>query len=186
MTAEPPHSAADSLQAALLLVERELGAASIAGDVAAVQSHAQNATNVLVGPYGRWYAGDAGIEQGVLPGERVPGPAPDVGNPQWPAGWALLVYGEGRPGDQAVVRDLIGDVGVWQSAPRRGYDAVAAAIAAGPVVESVKLAGPVGRTLAYARLILATADSLERAHRWANLAAIEAGQAARIAGMLGR
>lgn len=143
------------LRSALADVGREFGAVQSGGNAGDMARHAQAALNILVGPFGRWYSGDGTEGQGILPGERVPAPAPDVGTPVFPTGWLLRVYNGGDVGNRRVASMLAGNAEVWSTMPRKGYDEIEAALSAGapPLFAVPKLAGSVPRMVGYARLI---------------------------------
>ncbi len=167
------NSYSGGLLRALDSADRAMGDARTASSLSAARARAEVVVNVLVGMFGRWYGdgdGDGRIDDpgdglGVLPGERVPQPAPDTRAAVMPTGWAIATYDDG--GDQAktVVRLLIGDVDLWKNSPRDGYNQVELALSAGTTSGSAiaKLPGSVPRALAWARFILTRTQSLDDA-----------------------
>lgn len=176
-----------SLQRALELADGELRAIQTSANVKEARAHAEAVVNMLVGVFGRWYGdgdrdgkvSDPSDQRGVLPGERVPGPAPDVGNPVFPYGWALLAFDDGDDGDKGIVRALIGNVEEWQDSPRMAYNEIESAIASSDAQRNQvgKLNGSVPRIVAYARLMLTKAQTLDEAKAYASLAAQESSAA---------
>ncbi len=175
---------AANLQRDLKLADDEMRAAQQATTIAEAKQHAEAVANILVGIFGRWYGDqdrdgtvrDPSDQRGVLPGERVPQPAPDVGTPVFPYGWAMLAHDAGDDHAKQVVRDLLGDFDMWRSQPRAGYDQVQSAVSASDAQGSAikkELTGNAPRALAWARFILTRAQSLDDARSAATQGARE-------------
>ena len=106
--------------------------------------------------------------RGIFPGERIPGPAPDSGA-ELPIGWGVKAYDLGDARTQQAVQTIMGDVARWQSDPRASYDAIQAVlVGSGPNGSQIdKLPGTGERAVAWARLILLKAASLDQAQQFA-------------------
>lgn len=157
-----------SLRSALIALDGEVRAAQTAASFSESRLHMEAALNMLVGLWGRWYGDSDGDGMttdplqgaGILPGERVPGPPPDVGRPLSPVGLALIAYSNTNDSDKQVIAGLFDDIGLWQSTPRKGYDTIESAIKSANTPNSVlKLSGPLPRIVAYLRLALTKANS---------------------------
>lgn len=146
--------------------------------LAQAQSHSQAGLNILVGMYGRWYtrrAEDPSKGLGVLPGEIQPQGGADLGQlPQPTAGLALLTMGTNPTPSPAVVT-LLGDVKLWQTQPRAGYDVIANAIVNADTAQLQlgKLDGRVPRAVAWQRLALTKAQDIDMAQKFAAQALAE-------------
>ena len=160
------------LVSTLELAANEMRAAEAATTLDEAKVHAETVVNVLVGKYGRWYGDQNGDNQvkdpsdkrGVLPGEKIPvsGGADIDTNAQFPYGLALMAIG--TQSSSPSLQNLLGDVALWRTRARGGYDSIASAIAQNDVAT---LQGTVPRSVAYARFILTTAQTLEHAHQYA-------------------
>lgn len=168
-TSPTASNVASALNATLERAVSEMRAAQGADTLEQAKGHAETAVNVLVGKFGRWYGdqdGDGKISdpsdgRGVLPGEKSPvsGGANGDAPPQFPFGLALLAAGRNPNTPQTMA--LLGDVTLWRTKPRAGYDAIANAVARGDVAG---LQGAVPRAVAFGRLILTSAHTLDAAH----------------------
>lgn len=133
-----------------------------------LRTHTQTALSVLVGMYGRWYSGrgqDPSGGLGVLPGEIQPqGGADGGGSPQPTAGLALLTMGTSAVPSPELFT-ILGDVKLWQSNPRAGYDSIANAVNTADTAQMQlgKLEGSVPRAVAWQRLVLTQASDPETA-----------------------
>jgi hypothetical protein len=147
------------------------------------QLHAQAVVNILGGAWGRWYGdsrfSDASDRRGIFPGDRIPGPANDTPTDLTPIGWGIRAYDLGDAQTQQAAQTVMGDVKLWRDDPRSGYDTIQRAIdATDPSHKSiVKLDGRGTRALAWARLIVVTAASLDQARQYAALGSAETGAA---------
>ena len=147
------------------------------------QQHAQAVVNILGGAWGRWYGdsqfSDASDRRGVFPGDRIPGPANDTSTDLTPIGWGIRAYDLGDANTQQAVQTIMGDVKAWRVGPRAAYDNIQGAIdAADPSHKAVaKLAGRGTRALAWARLIVVSATSLDQARQYAATGSVETGAA---------
>ncbi len=147
------------------------------------QQHAQAVVNILGGAWSRWYGdshfSDASDRRGVFPGDRIPGPANDTSTDLTPTGWGIRAYDLGDANTQQAVQTVMGDVKFWRDDPRSAYDNIERAIdAADPSHKSVaKLGGRATRALAWARLIVVTAASLDQARQYAAPGSVETGAA---------
>lgn len=165
------HPTNSALVATLQLVQAEMRAAQNATDLAEAHLHAETAVNILVGKYGRWYGdqnGDGKIadpsdKRGILPGEKSPLSGADSDAPvQFPFGLVLLAVGSNS--NAPALRPLLGDVALWQTKPRAGYDTIANALAQKQVDA---LQGNLPRAVAFARLILTSAQTADDARVFA-------------------
>lgn len=175
-----PTSAAVAAQlaAALELAANEMRAAQTVGTLPEIKNHTEAAVNILVGKYGRWYGDqdgdgkttDPSDGRGVLPGEKSPASGGADGDtpPQFPYGLALLSAGQ-TPNIPPIAA-LLGDVTLWRTKPRGGYDSIANAIAGGSIT---RLQGRVPRAVAFGRLLLTGAQTPDAAHALADSAASE-------------
>lgn len=176
----------NDLRYALQVADGELRAAQASSSLAEARQHAEGSLNASVGAFGRWY-GDADHDgqvedpsngSGILPGERVPGPPPDVGTPVFPFGAAFLALDNGNAADRAALEVLLGDVELWRSTPRKGYDAIDAAVQSGNAQKGIAaLGGSVPRAAAATRYILVKAQTLDEAKPYAALGAAQTGAA---------
>jgi len=174
-----PAAPKEALLHALQLVDGDFRAALASAVLAEARRHAEAALNVSVGIFGRWYgdgdrdgkAIDPSDGRGILPGERVPGPPPDVGTPVFPYGLAFLALEQGTSADQQALVSLLGNVELWRSTPRGGYDEIESAVMAADAQKNIigRLSGRVPRLVASARFILIKAQTLDEAKRFAAL-----------------
>ncbi len=174
-------ASANALVNALTLADDEMRAAQTSTTLAESKTHAEAAVNILVGKYGRWYGdqnGDGTVsdpsdKRGVLPGEKSPVSGADSdAPPQFPFGLVLLTAGANTNSPALV--SLLGDVNLWRTQPRRGYDAIANALAqlnTSPQLASLQ--GSVPRAVALARLVLADAQTTDKARAFAASASQE-------------
>jgi len=175
-------SPTQALQTNLALADREMNAARTSASLAAAQQHAQMVINLYVGAWGRWFSASQvvapGGGQGIFPGERIPGPAPDSGA-VLPIGWGIRAYEMGDPPTQQAVQSIMGDAMRWSNDPRAGYDQIAAAVTSADVNGSQidRLPGTGERAVAWARLILVKANSVEQAQQYAGLGSQATGAA---------
>lgn len=184
MPTQPSTHPTGQLVSALELAATEMRAASADPTLSAARAHAEGAVNILVGAYGRWYGDQDGDHiiadpsngQGVLPGEKIPsgGADLDTGDSGFPFGLALRALGpaiQPPPG----LANLLGDVTVWRTKPRSGYDQIATAIALAQLdpPRLGPLQGSVPRAVALGRLILTRAVTPAQAQSLAAQAAAE-------------
>jgi len=171
------------LRQELALADQEMSAARASTTLADAQQHAQMTINTLVGAWGRWYDvsrwDDPSDRRGVFPGERVPGPANDTSTDLTPIGWGIRAYDQASPADQAAIQAVVGNVKQWRDSPRLRYDAIEHATTGTPPNPSLiaKLDGQAMRALAWARLIITSAATLDQARTYAQSGAQEAGAA---------
>lgn len=176
MSQNPPQNtgqAANQLVQALELALDEMRAAQTDTETAAAKTRTQSSLNILVGKYGRWYsaqAPDPSNKLGVLPGEIQPqGGGADGDRPPPPsAGLALLTMGTtATPSPELVI--ILGDVKLWQSNPRAGYDSIAKAVETADTAQMQlgKLDGAVPRAVAWQRLTLTQAQTAQDLHAFA-------------------
>lgn len=181
MSKTPPANATEAAQQlvqALELALNEMRAAQAGGEIATAQTHSQTSLNVLVGKYGRWYAPhvpDPSNKLGVLPGEIKPQGGADLGGSPTPtAGLALLTMGTSTtPSPQLVT--ILGDVKLWQTNPRAGYDAIADAVNTADTAQMQlgKLQGGVPRAVVWQRVLLTQAKTPEDVRAFAAQAVVE-------------
>jgi len=175
-------SPTQALKINLALADQEMNAARTSASLVAAQQHAQLVIDLYVGAWGRWFAASQAVApgggQGIFPGERIPGPAPDSGA-VLPVGWGLRAYELGDPPTQQAVESIMGDVMRWNSDPRAGYDQIAAAVTSADANGSQidRLPGTGARAVAWARLILVKATSVEQAQQYAGLGSQATGAA---------
>jgi hypothetical protein len=166
------------LQQALQLANQEMDAAAQSGSLEEARSHAEAVVNIIDGYWGCWY-GDAdgnGVVYdpsngyGVLPAGRVQSAAPDTRAGQLQNGWALNVYENGDSNAKMQVQKILGDVKQWQNNPMSAYAQIQMAVQNSDLNHSQvgKLDGQTVQALAWARLILVKAHSVEQARRFAN------------------
>jgi hypothetical protein len=174
MSKTPPANAKDAAQQLVQAIElalNEMRATQADGDIAEIQTHAQSSLNILVGRYGRWYntnAPDPSNKLGVLPGETQPQGGADGDRPPPPtAGLALLTMGTSTTPSPELVA-ILGDVKLWQSNPRAGYDSITNAVNTADLAQLQlgKLQGSVPRAVAWQRLALTQATTLENANAY--------------------
>jgi hypothetical protein len=169
------------LTRALELALADLRAAQAAETSEQAKGHAEAAVNILVGKFGRWYGdgdgdgvrNDPSDGRGVLPGEIVPQGGADVDNATgFPRGLALLAGGTDP--DAPLLTALLGDARLWRTKPRAGYDAIEEAVknaGASPALGGLK--GNVPRAVAFGRLILTRAGTMDEVKAWAAEGAVE-------------
>jgi hypothetical protein len=168
----------ERLRRALELADTEMRAADASRSLAEAKKHAEAVVNILVGYWGRWYgdadkdgiANDPSDRRGVLPGERIPSAAPDTAAAHWPVGWGITVYEKGGPAArQAVQATIMGDVERWKKNAAGRYGEIERAIAGTDLSRDAtsKLDGRAMRAVAWARLILTKAASLDDAKIYA-------------------
>jgi hypothetical protein len=181
MPRTPPQNtnqAAQQLVQALQLAAQEMRAAQTADSLNQIQTHSQTALNILVGRYGRWYsqrAPDPSNKLGVLPGEIQPQGGADLGGAPTPTvGLALLTMGT-NPKPSAELVTILGDVTMWRTQPRAGYDNIASAVTTAdtPHMQLGPLEGSVPRAVAWQRLILTQTLNLDAARAFAAQSAAE-------------
>ncbi|MBI4672009.1 MAG: hypothetical protein HY741_10145 [Chloroflexi bacterium] len=170
MSKAPPRNtteAAQQLVQALELALNEMRVAQTSDSLQAAQTHSQASLNVLVGQYGRWYStrkNDPSNGLGVLPGEIQPQGGADLdGPPQPTSGLALLTMGTSTTPSPELTT-LLGDVKLWRSKPRAGYDTIANAVNSADTtqIQLGKLEGSVPRAVGWQRLALAESSSVNR------------------------
>ncbi len=177
---------AAQLVSTLDLAANEMRAAESATTFDDAKLHAEAAVNILVGKYGRWYGDQNGDNQvtdpsdkrGVLPGEKlaVSGGADIDTNAQFPYGLALMAVGTQT--NSPALQNILGDVVLWRTRARGGYDSIESAITQNNLAA---LQGTVPRSVAYARLILTTARTLDEAHQLATFGVNELDSAMQVA-----
>ena len=182
MSKTPPANAdeaATQLVQALELALNEMRAAQNNSEIAYAQTRAQSSLNILVGRYGRWYStqvSDPSNKLGVLPGETPPqGGGADGDRPPPPtAGLALLTMGTSTTPSPELVA-ILGDVKLWQSTPRAGYDASANAVNTADTAQLQlgNLQGSVPRAVAWQRLVLTQAVTSDDARAFSAQALAE-------------
>ncbi len=170
-TMQPPQA---QLVLALELAANEMSAAQNSVTLDEARAHAEAVVNILVGKRGRWYGdqdGDGSVNdplkgRGVLPGE-IQTQGADVDNTtNFSAGLALMAVGTNPNPPPLTV--LLGDVKTWRGQPRAGYDQIANALAnanASPQLDALQ--GSVPRAVAFARLLLTNARTMEEARAFA-------------------
>lgn len=161
-------AAAAQLVQTLQLATDEMRAAENASALDETKSHAEAVVNILVGQYGRWYGDqngdnqvtDASDKRGVLPGEKIPvGGGADLDRPaQFPYGLAIMAMGTRTTSPELEI--LLGDVTLWRTRARGGFDAIENAVAQ---QNAAAVQGAVPRAVASARLILTDAQTIETA-----------------------
>lgn len=162
-----PTEAAQQLTQALELALKEMRAAQQSDAPEQVRLHSQASLNVLVGQYGRWYStpkNDPSNRLGVLPGETQPQGGADLGGmPQPTIGLALLTMGTSTTPSPELVT-ILGDVNLWRTKPRAGYDSIANAVDTANTAQMQlgELAGSVPRAVAWQRLVLTQSSSIEQ------------------------
>ena len=176
----------NELRYTLQTADGELRAAQASGTLAEARTHAEGALNASVGTAGRWYGDsdhDGQVEDpangmGILPGELVPAPGGGPGTPVPTLGLAFLALDNGNAADRAALGILLGDVELWRSTPRQGYDAIDAAAQSANAQKSIAaLGGNVPRAVAAARYILVKAQTLDEAKSFAGLGSAQTGVA---------
>jgi hypothetical protein len=181
MPRTPPQNtnqAAQQLVQALQLAAQEMRAAQTADSLDQIQTHSQTALNILVGMYGRWYstrAPDPSNKLGVLPGEIQPQGGADLGGAPTPTvGLALLTMGT-NPTPSSGLVTILGDVTLWRTKPRAGYDSIASAVTTADTsqMQLGPLEGSVPRAVAWQRLVLTQAENLDTARTFAMQSAVE-------------
>ena len=167
------------LQRELALADQEMNAARTSATLRDAQQHAQAVLNILVGAWGRWYDvsqfSDPSDRRGVFPGERVPGPPKDTSSDLTPIGWGIRAYDLGDVKTQPAVQTVMGDVKLWRNDPRSRYNEIERAVTGTDLNRSLvgKLDGRSMRAVAWARLIIAKAGSLDESHQYAILGSTE-------------
>lgn len=168
----------ERLRRALDLADTELHAVGDSTDLVEAKRHAEAVVNILVGLRGRWYGdadGDGKItdpsdRQGILPGEGIMGPARGL-NVRRPLGWGQIVYLKGDDHTRQLIQGTImGNMERWINQPEGRYDDIERAIAGTDLNHSMtsKLDGHAMRVVAWARLILTQAGSLNDAKTYAS------------------
>jgi hypothetical protein len=116
-------------------------------------------------------ADDHSDRLGIFPGERIPGPANDSAPNPAPFGWGIRAYDLGQPQTQQAVQSIMGNVKQWRDNPRSGYDQIEHALGAKDTNHTAiaQLDGQAQRALAWARLIVTQATTLEVARQYAEL-----------------
>lgn len=187
---QPSSTPASELVTVLETAAQEMAAAETAASLADVRGHAKVTVNLLVGKYGRWYDDsdgngsmyDPSAGQGVLPGEILTqGADLDTGT-KFPSG--LILDAAGTNPNLASLKLLLGDVDVWRTRPRAGYDTIEMALknaSTSPNLDA--LHGAVPRAVAFARLILTDAKTPQDAHTLALKVSAELNDALRGARM---
>lgn len=181
MSKTPPTNAKEAAQQlvqALELALNEMRAAQAGGEIETIQTHNESSLDVLAGRYGRWYdphVPDPSNKLGVLPGEIKPQGGADLGGSPAPtAGLALLTMGTSTtPSPEHVT--ILGDVKLWQSNPRAGYDSIANAANTADTAQMQlgKLEGSVPRAVAWQRVLLTQAKTPEDVRAVAAQAVVE-------------
>jgi hypothetical protein len=181
------------LQNALQMADSEMKSASQSVNLQEARQHAEAVVNILVGYWGCWYGdanGDGRLDDpsdgyGVLPAGRIQEAAPDTPADRIQLGWALDVYDKGEKGNQKLIQAILGNVKLWQTDPSSAYAAIQSAVTSNSQdhVQIKKLQGNVDRAVAWARLILISAKTLDEAKDFArngqteiNAAVLAAGQ----------
>ena len=166
------------LQNALELADSEMIAANASVSLQEARRHAEAVVNILVGYWGCWY-GDANEDgkledpsdgYGVLPAGRIQEAAPDTPAAGIQLGWALEVYENSGQSDQKPIQTILGNVNLWQTNPSEAYAVIQSAVTSTSpnYVQVTKLQGNVDQAVAWARLILVKAQTLDEAQAFAN------------------
>jgi hypothetical protein len=167
------------LQHELALADQQMNAVSASATLPEAQQHAQAVVNILGGAWGRWYGdtqfSDASDRRGIFPGDRIPGPANDTSTDLTPFGWGIRAYDLQDANTQLAVQTIMGDVKAWRDSPRAAYDMIQGVVnATDPSHPAIaKLAGRGTRALAWARLIVVSAGSLDQARQYAVSGSVE-------------
>jgi len=172
-----PSDPVQGLRQALQLANQEMDAATKSTNLNDARAHAEAVVNILVGYWGCWYGNadgngivnDPSNGYGVLPASRVQTAAPDTRAAQVQIGWALKVYEQDSSNSQKQIQVILGDIKLWQNNPISGYEQIQFAVQNSDVEnpQVTKLDGQVVQAVAWARLILLKAQTIEQANQFA-------------------
>lgn len=178
VTPVPTADPVQGLQKALGIADQEMNAAASSASLEQARAHAEIAVNVLVGYWGVGYGDgdgdgkidDASSRYGVLPAGRVQEAAPGTGAAYTQLGWAILVDETLGSSASQPIQSLLGDTQAWKNDPVGSYNQIQAAIEATDPShpEASKLGGQVPKAVAWGRLVLIKAQTLEDAKAYAS------------------
>jgi hypothetical protein len=160
----------------LALANQEINATCQSTTLADAKSHAEAVVNIVGGPWGLWYGdangdgqtNDPSDRQGLLPAGTVQSSV-NSDNAHIQLGWALVNYEQGNEQAKKHSQALLGDLSLWMNDPFTAWKNVADAVNGTDLqhLQAAKLLGTIVRQMAWARLVLVKAKSLQDAHFFA-------------------